>query len=295
MKTSWLEQASIKAKIELYAWMHKKSLKEAGIKAVEKWFVEPEEELAKLQVWQRTSTTKYAEHVSPTDAAILPKSLIYDYALPRVEDWQKIIKAIAKGRNPHVKSLLRDVAFQHHQSTNGRWSDALGRFERWGVRSVEEWRSCNLPKISERTFRRNKKEMEALGLIEAKVCLWQGKKYLWIKPTEELSRIQFEPGYWEKVKGKYVLAPKPKKTRGISEAVKKIEAEHAVLYKKAIASEFASIPKGWRYQDGNKQAWEVWETLTKSVKLAPNYTKRPYAPKGSHRYKRLYAALNLGV
>lgn len=284
MKTNWLQQTTIKAKKELHAWQHKQALKEAGLKSSENLaLLESDHELAKLPVWQRTSTTKHAQHESPTGAAVLPKSPFHDDVIPRVDGWQKILKAICKGRNPFAKSFLRDVAFQHHQSTNGRWNDALSRWERWGVRSVDEWRTCSLPNVGRATFHRIKDDLKDLGLIEAKSCLWQGKTRLWIKPTDELSRILFEPGYWEQVKDKYVLAPQPKKPRGISARCQKIDVEHAVLFKQAIEIGFYGAPE--------QQRWEIWDTLTKPLALTKNYTKAPFALKGSSRYKTLHAAL----
>jgi hypothetical protein len=91
---------------------------------------------------------------------------------------------------------------------------------------------------SDRHFVRHKDRLIALGLIQAeshfrvdpshniKVGLkaeghWKGPigapviTALWVKPTEELSRIIFEPGYWEKVRAKYAIVPTKKKPRGM--------------------------------------------------------------------------------
>ena len=75
--------------------------------------------------------------------------------------------------------------------------------------------------LSERTFFRVKKKLLDMGLIEAKSHLGRDPVHereataVWIKPTQELCRIVFEPGYWEKVRGKYAYVKTKKKPRGV--------------------------------------------------------------------------------
>lgn len=142
------------------------------------------------------------------------------------------------------------MLYWHQISTNGRFNEKLGRFERWGVKSVEGWstyHTCKVPNphykskvawksnellvkgqelqpwakmvekpmLSRATFFRIKDRLLDMGLIEAHSHLWNGKTHLWIKPTEELSRIVYEPGYWEKVRAKYAYVPSKKKPRGV--------------------------------------------------------------------------------
>ena len=227
--------------------------------------VDDDETLSKLPVWQRTSTTLAANYVSPTGAAILASSNVPDKELPRVKEWEKILKEIDWHKRGFVYQFLKDVVFWHHQSTSGRFNEKLSRFERWGVNSVEAWQSWNTyeapnpdyksnaayekkpwsktidkPMVSRASFFREKDRLIAMGLIEAESHLrrdpdhksmvkWKaegklkgvavppmGVTALWVKPTEELSRIVFEPGYWEKVRGKYAYVGTKKKPRGLS-------------------------------------------------------------------------------
>jgi hypothetical protein len=204
--------------------------------------VDSDETLSKLPVWQRTSTTLAAKYVSPTAAATLAKSNTPGKALPRVEDHKKIFKEIDWHKHGFVYHFLREVVFWHHQSTNGRFNDKLGRFERWGVKSVLEWfypstykapnphykawkepyekapwsKTIDKTMVSRANFFRIKDRLIAMGLIEAHSHLWNDKTHLWIKPTEELCRIVFEPSCWEKVRGKYAYVPTKKKPRGLS-------------------------------------------------------------------------------
>jgi hypothetical protein len=160
-----------------------------------------------LTAWQRTSTTNVADDVNPrTSAAILPKALIGDDHLPRVPGWRKVLAKIAKDTGcrdrAFVRDLLIDIEFQHHRSTNGRWNSSLKRFERYAVRSVDDWclsginnpdeRKAASPRVGKRTFHRIKDRLSAMGLIDASSHLWQGKTCLWIRPTEALSRILFD-------------------------------------------------------------------------------------------------------
>ena len=91
---------------------------------------------------------------------------------------------------------------------------------------------------SNRHFVRHKDDLVDMGLIEAKSHFRvdpshkfkvelkaEGKlkgsigtpliTALWVKPTEELCRIIFEPGYWETVRAKYAYVPTKKKPRGM--------------------------------------------------------------------------------
>jgi hypothetical protein len=69
--------------------------------------------------------------------------------------------------------------------------------------------------VSRRTFATIKDRLIEMGLIDAHSHLWNEKTHLWIKPTEQLSRIVFEPGYWETVRDLYAFVPVKKKPRGI--------------------------------------------------------------------------------
>ncbi len=187
------------------------------------------DDLAKLTVWQRTSTVLEPKSVSPTGAAILPKNSHKSKHLPRVDDWLQILDKIDWNKNGFVTFFLESVIHWHHQSTSGRFSDQLGRFERYGVQSVERWNCYTLkttgkPAVSVRTFHRIKDRLIELGLIVAESHLWNGKTYLWIKPTDELSRIVFEPGYWSTVRAKFEHVPTKKKPRGVHVAKAKLAA-----------------------------------------------------------------------
>jgi hypothetical protein len=219
------------------------------------------DDLFKLPVWQRTSTTLAAEFVYGTGAAILPKTA----EVPPIvkKDLKKILNEIDWHKHGFVTAFLRDVIFWHHRSTSGRFNDKQGRFERWGVKSAEEWynHQYKAPKhdykskgaacekkpwsktvdkwmLSRRNFFRIKDRLLDMGLIEAESHLRRDPDYplkvkfkadqseevtaLWIKPTEELSRIVFEPGYWEKVRGKYAYVKTKKKPRGVHAKAKMV-------------------------------------------------------------------------
>ncbi|WP_024587638.1 hypothetical protein [Aliihoeflea sp. 2WW] len=260
-------------------------------------FAGTEEELSDLSLWARTATTKAATSVSPTGAAVLPKCVVADADLPRVENWRKILREIgrahgdwsARGTQGRVADLLYDVCFLHHRSTSGRWNANLSRWERFGVRSVEGWRRD----IPERTFHRLKDRLIADGLIEAHSHLWRGRTHLWVKPTDQLSRILFEDGRWDAVRETYapkVQKPKPPKSpnkpRGLSARHAAIEAELMALYRATVATSGTGLD--------TEQAWGIWHRLTKPIKLSAKHTKTAFAPKGSRRYARLYEALGLG-
>lgn len=231
--------------------------------------VDDEATLAALPVWRRTSTTLAAKQVYPTHAAILENSTVLDAALPRVDGWKKILGEIEWNKHGFAARLLKQAIFWHHQSTSGRFNETLQRFERWGVKSAEEWCSALSAKIpnphykakghwgwsdaekhkkqpfveriekepARTDFFRIKKRLMELGLIECeqhiradpnawqkvnlkKAGKWDGgagwlQKAIWIKPTEELSRIVFEPGYWETVRAKYAYVKVKGKPRGV--------------------------------------------------------------------------------
>ena len=112
-------------------------------------------------------------------------------------------------------------------------------------KAKEEWnyswpKTVDKPMAASRaTFFRIKERLIAMGLIEAQSHFainvnaeikakmiasgkMKGKPVppqmitsLWIKPTDELSRIIFEPGYWETVSGKYAYVKTKKKPRGV--------------------------------------------------------------------------------
>lgn len=242
---------------------------------------EPPEELAKLGPWKCTATTAKAVHVTKTQAAQLAPSTLADSDVLRLKNWKTIIRQISKGRSPLAAAILRDVEFWHHQSTNGRWNAALGRYERWVVRSVEGW----LDKLqdgdkrpSRRTFIRAKDELVQAGLIEAEGHHWQGKRCLWIKPTEELSRILFEPGRWEAVRGSYVTS-KPKRPRGNSATRARYLAEAEAIYQKAREYDLPGM--------STDERWKLFRRLTEPQKISEKHTLQPFAPAGSHRHQVL--------
>lgn len=300
---SWLSKSSPAARKNYKAWLAGKLFVENGLSP--DGLGEPAAELEKLPVWQRTSTTAKAFEVTPTGAATLPNGLIgHDY-LPRVDGWQKILKAIGWGKHrEYIANLLHDIEFQHHQSTNGRMNVSLGRWERYGVRSVANWRngmfsfglsnmhltSMNIP---ERSFHGIKDRLIGLGLIEAEAHLWMGVTHLWIRPTEELSRILFDPGYWETVQHLYatskpVKEPKPKskgKPRGMSAKLAALDAELRATYLAVIRNELYHLPKQAR--------WAIWDRLTKPIPMGKNYFKAPYAEPKSPRAKRIFEGLML--
>lgn len=294
--SGWLKKASIAGASEAKALIQKAVLQEYAIAIDADLYAGTEEELAALLIWQHSSTTKSTFDVSPTGAAVLPKSILEHDDLPRVPGWEKILQKIAaaNGDASHhtkvffrrVHRLLYDVEFWHHQSTNGRWNDTVNRWERYGVKSVDGWRQ-HCPKT---TFHRIKNRLIELGLIDARSYLWHGRTHLWIRPTDELSRILFEPGYWDQVQTKYASA-KPKKTqspsthkpRGISARHAELDKELRVLYSKVINYEFLCL--------SIEEKWEVWRQLTDPIWLSDKYEKAPFATVGSYRYGRINSAL----
>lgn len=264
-----------------------------------------------LPVWAQTATTAKAEKEFQNGAAILPPSIMADAELPRVEGFRKIMLAIGREiRKPdretyegyYVADLLRDIDFQHHQSTSGLWNPELGRWERWGARDMDGWLKpqVNDPKIKakqparihERMFRRIKEDLIALGLIEQQRKQFPPGRSIWLKPTPELSRILFEPGYWEQVRDKYAPAkasqkvtPKTgkKKPRGLSARNKQIDEGNLILYRQVINHELTGLTAEMKSL--------IWDKLIKPVPLTKNYVKKPFAEGGSYRYKRLVEVL----
>ncbi|MGF7007188.1 hypothetical protein [Aminobacter sp. BE322] len=266
--------------------------------------LEPDPSLAP---WQITSTAAHAVKVFENGAAILPKSVIADEKVPRVKGGRKILLAIGRAiRTPdktthkgyYAADLLRDIDFQHHQSTNGLWNPELGRWERWGARDADGWLQpqVNDPKmkskasrrVNERTFRRIKEDLIALGLIEQTRKDFPRGRRIWLKPTTEFSRILFEPGYWDQVRDKYapakVTKPKSgKKPRGLSARHKQIDDENLALYRQVIHHELTGLTPEMKKL--------IWEKLTKPIPLTKNHVKQPFAEFGSYRYKRLMEAI----
>ena len=261
----------------------------------------------KLAAWQISSTAADAVKLFENGAAILPSSVIADAELPRVEGVRKIMLAIGRairkpGKNTYegyyVADLLRDIDFQHHQSTNGLWNPELGRWERWGARDLDGWlkpqvndptmKSKASRRVNERTFRRIKEDLIALGLIEQTRKDFPRGRRIWLKPSTEFSRILFEPGYWDQVRDKYapakVAKPKSgKKPRGLSARSKQIDDENLTLYRQVIHYELTGLTAEMKKL--------ILEKLTKPIPLTKNYVKKPFLEFGTYRHKRLMAAL----
>jgi hypothetical protein len=133
----WLHSSSAKAEIKKH--IKTANDKEAAIAAAEAKCHETPEELAKLPVIYRWSTTKNAYTLSKSDHARLPKCSIPDKDLPRVPKWRRYLMDIARHAMqmpkfaPHGARFLRDVVFWHHQSTDGRWNEGIKRWDRYGV------------------------------------------------------------------------------------------------------------------------------------------------------------------
>ena len=298
-EATWLEITSKTAREELKAYLANALAKETGIVTVPSDASDALDALAATPTWQ-WGTSKFATHESPTGAAILPKFLVTDNLLPRVDRWKRHLSVIGRFVGglrfvSEVTAFLRDAIFWHFQSTDGRWNAASQRWDRYGVRSLDEWwvpphlGKCS-DGMSKRTFIRCKDRLVLLGLIEAQAHLWQGRTKLWIKPTEQLLRIVFESGFWEivassfgPIKTKQALKGSKAKPRGLSAQHAKLDAEHRALYKKAINCELSGLTM--------EQRWDVWGKLTKPKMLAANHVRKPFAPKGSHRYKLLYERL----
>jgi hypothetical protein len=119
------------------------------------------DDLFKLPVWQRTSTTLAAEFVYGTGAAILPKTA----EVPPIvkKDLKKILNEIDWHKHGFVTAFLRDVIFWHHRSTSGRFNDKQGRFERWGVKSARNGTITNTRPPSTITNPRGRPARKSLG------------------------------------------------------------------------------------------------------------------------------------
>ena len=288
-EATWLEIASKTARQELKAYLANALAKETGIVKVPSDASDALHAPAAMPAWQ-WGASKVALHETPTGAAVLPKFPMSDKLLPRVDRWKRHLLTIGRfvaGRRfvGGVTAFLRDAIFWYFQSTDGRWNAESQRWDRYGVRSLDEWwvpphlSKCN-DGMSKRTFIRCKDRLVLLGLIEAQAHLWQGKTKLWIKPTEQLLRIVFEPGFWETVassfgpvKTKQTPKTSKAKPRGLSARHAKLDAEHRALYRKAIGYELSGLTM--------EQRWDVWGKLTKPKMLAVNHVRKPFAPKGS--------------
>lgn len=294
----WLHSPSAKAEMKQY--IKTGNDKEAAIAAADAKCLETPEQLATLPVIYRWSTTKNAYKLSESDHARLPKCPISDKDLPRVPKWRRHLNDIARFLvqspkfAPHGARFLRDVIFWHHQSTDGRWNEEIKRWDRYGVRSLEDWRAPSssspiVDMMSMSTFVKFKNCLVEIGLIVAESHLAGGKTRLWVKPSVKLQRIVFEPDYWESVKADFkvpTVPAKPKsknKPRGLSALHEKVSAESEALYKKAIAGAFDEAE--------NDERWQVWNRLTKPLALMNSKMKKPFTTKGENRYKLLYERL----
>ena len=92
--------------------------------------------LAKLPVWQQRSTTLEA-NVFPTGVAIMPRAT-EPFKLDKRQ--REILRSINfRPKDRFIPEFLNEVVYWHSNSTNGRWNEKLGRFERWGAQSVKDW------------------------------------------------------------------------------------------------------------------------------------------------------------
>jgi hypothetical protein len=190
-------------------------------------------EYAELPWWRGFGLVIAPKHVSPTGAAILPKNT-YPFSKSNfVKGWKEILAEINWNKHGVVSRHLIFVILWHHKSTDGRFNDKLGRFERWGAYPLSSWAFFPMGSmiydpakggvvgksvICDKSFARIKDRLVAMGLIVAESHLWNGHTRLWIKPTEELLRIMFEEGYWSTVRAKYAYVPVKRKPRGVHAA-----------------------------------------------------------------------------
>lgn len=301
---NWLAKSTAAGQAEFSEIMSRDLAAEYALHLGSEGHVDPPEVIASLKPWQCTATVKAVTKITPTGAAILPKAIIADADLPRLPSYQKVLAAIGRaygGRDASfVRDLLRDIDFQHHQSTNGRLDPATGRYERWGVRPVAHWCAPAQkahkakPRVSKATFHRVKDWLLGHDLIVAEAHRWLGENALWIKPCERLSRILFEPGFWETIADQFAPAvakakPAPKepkgKPRGRSAQVAAIRAEQEALYREAINGGLEKVAP--------KERWVIWNRLTKPTAMSANYELKAFAPKDSYRYRQLTWGLSL--
>ncbi|MGO7835612.1 hypothetical protein [Rhizobium johnstonii] len=249
-----------------------------------------------LPGWRETSSVPTAKHLTDTGAAILVKSDYADDSLPRVQKHVAILRAVSKSsgfrKTVFVFNFLKTVVFWHHQSTDGRWNCVIDRYERWGVRPVEEWSLAFADVgVSERTFHSVKDWAINAGLIEAIAAKHAGIVKLWIKPTVKLSRLIFETGYWEQIEPEFkpiaVVKPQTKKAapRGLSAKYAAISAELRALYTEALMHDAGKTSP--------QETWEIWNRLTKPTQLSKTRQIAAFAPENSYRRKRLFNALGL--
>lgn len=288
---TWLQKATVVGKAEI-----RKRLQVSNTASI----LDTETSLLALPVWQKTSTTAGTVTLDEIiGAARLVKCPIGDGDIARLEVFYTVLRSIERsinlGQDGFIRSFLRDVEFHHHQSTNGRYNSELTRFERWGVKPVAKWQSQRSGlgehlTASKRHFHRIKDELIERGIIVAESHQWNGKNMLWIKPTEHLSRMVFEPGYWDTCKQSFKICPIPvsapekkKAPRGLSAKHAVIDAELAALYKKIRAPNSLS----------EQERWDVWKKLTTPIDISVNYSKAPFAVKGTFKYRRIWEALGL--
>jgi hypothetical protein len=272
---------------------------EEQINAITLEALKAEPGLASFPFWTIfTSIHLVVEMEEITGALILPKCPLPDSDIPRLSNYRNILAAVAKQvkcrDRGFVLTFLRDVCFQSCISTNGRQNPYTGLFDRYGVRSVEDW--SNPPfakgtqKVPERTFHRIKNQLVKLGLIHAEQHMWNNTKCLWIKATDKLSRIIFEDGHWENVRPKVVKSKPAAKTadrkpRGLSAVHKQLDVELRGLYDVVISADHNTMQKPDR--------WALFDRLTQPIALSDKMEKRPFAPPGTARFKRLQEALDL--
>lgn len=279
---NWLDTATKLARAEL--------LKKSGIAVL------TGQDNAALPVWRQTSSTATAINLTDSGAALLEPGTIGNDHLPRVKNHVAIVRSLSQASGfrdkAFIASFLKDVLFWHQQSRNGRWNCVIDRYERWGVKPVSDWASQSDGKVSERTFHAVKDWAVKAELIEAKSAKHMGKTKLWIKPTEKLSRMIFEAGFWEIARHEFApqteASPaKEKKAapRGLSAKHKAIVEEQAALYRQTLADSGANLT--------TQERWDTWHKLTKPTPLAQKRVVAPFAPENSHRRRRLREALGL--
>lgn len=109
----------------------------------------------------------------------------------------------------------------------------LKKAELAAVIKAKKWYEGDKPVLSRRAFFRERDRLVSMGLIAVEMhkaldhTLVKPRfvNKLWIRPTAELSRIVFEPGYWETVREKYEYQPVKKKPRGVHVAKAKVQLE----------------------------------------------------------------------
>ncbi len=137
----------------------------------------------------------------------------FDDKLGRFERWGVMSVKEWFDRNYSVPNPY----YNYYEKKNGGWPETP--------------KTIKKPMVSRATFFRTKNLLIDKGLIEPDKRLRRDHDYilkakngkgvplyvtaLWIKPTEELCRIVFEPGYWDQVRDKYAYVKTKKKPRGV--------------------------------------------------------------------------------